>query len=81
MTTPPPRVPLAERYDRPPAGGSARLRWWLGRIEAGWRRNRRIGSMGYDDAAEWFGVYVREYVDVLGPRMMEIERHEREEGR
>jgi hypothetical protein len=47
--------------------------------DQGYRSGPR--SMGYDDAAEWFGVYVREYVDVLGPRMMEIERHEREEGR
>ena len=34
-------------------------------IKAGWKPNRRISGMGYDDSAHFFGVYVWEYINVL----------------
>jgi hypothetical protein len=45
------------------------LAWWLERIngEEQWRPNRRVRLMGYDEKAEWFGVYLWEYLEVLAP--------------
>jgi hypothetical protein len=70
---PPPRV---DRYvywlDQPPEP-STRLQWWLDRITAGWRPNRRIRAMGYDESADWFGIYIWEWTNVLWPRLAEVQ--------
>jgi len=63
-----PKVPPASEQ-------SDRCLWWVGRIQDdGWRRNRRISAMGYDEAAEWFGVYIWEYLHVLLPLMGHLEK-------
>lgn len=64
----PPRV--TDRYlhwNRPPRQVSDRCHAWAARIAAGWKRNRRIGMMGYDAVSEWFGVYIWEWLNVLAP--------------
>ena len=73
----PPRV--GDRYafwSHPPPERSARCAWWVRRIEGGWRRNRRISGMGYDEASEHFGVYVWEYTNVLAPLLATLEDKE-----
>lgn len=64
----PPRVHDHYAYwTDPPPELSARCRAWADRIEQGWRRNKRVGSMGYDQSAEHFGVYIWEYLNVIQP--------------
>lgn len=62
----PPPVADIERWwtDKPPEY-SERCKYWLRQIERGWRPNRRILSQGYYGAAEWFGVYIFEYINVI----------------
>ena len=66
----PPRIryPEFEQYwVDPPPEPSARCLWWVDRINGGWRRNRRIGGLGYSMSAEYFGVYIWEWLHVLSP--------------
>lgn len=64
---------MAEPIDRyqywtePPPSPSAGLKKWLAKIEAGWRPNRRIGGMGYDEASQFYGVYIWEYLNIIQP--------------
>jgi hypothetical protein len=70
----PPRV--ADHYlywSNPPPSASPRCLYWVQRFEDGWRGNRRTGGFGYDEAAEYFGVYIWEYLNVLYPIMAEWE--------
>lgn len=71
----PPRVfdHYAFWRDRPPEQ-SARCTWWLARIAAGWRPNARVSAMGYDDKAEFFGVWMWEYLNVLYPVLAGLPR-------
>lgn len=66
----PQRVPDVTLYmtARPPHN-SQRLDYWLARIERGWTPNRRISSFGYHQAAEFFGIWIWEYLNVLMPRL------------
>ena len=62
----PPRVANIEAYWLdPPPEPSPRLKWWLARIAVGWRGNRRVLSQGYYSCAEYFGVYLWEWLNVL----------------
>ena len=61
----PPRVDRYAFWGKPPPQSSPRLAYWIARIEAGWRPNRRISRMGYDEAAAFYGVYLWEYFNVL----------------
>lgn len=66
----PPAVPC--RYDfwrYLPDDLSPRCSWWLRQIEVGWRPNRYIRRMGYDESAEWYGVYIAEYLHVIEPAL------------
>lgn len=71
MTAPPnpPRVGNHDTYwSEPPPEPSPRLVWWLDRIIAeSWEPNRRISAMGYDEASEWYGIYIWECQRVLRP--------------
>ncbi len=61
---------VTNRYQywmQPPPTQSERCAWWARRIEDGFIPNRRISAMGYDDAAEFYGVYVWEYLNVIAP--------------
>ena len=52
-------------WTHPPPKMSPRCTWWVDRIADGWRPNKRIRKMGYDEAAEYYGVYIWEYLNVL----------------
>ena len=51
----------------PPPEPSARLIYWKEKVEAGWKPNKRIRAFGYDEASEFYGVYIWEYLYVLRP--------------
>jgi len=74
----PEKVPCIEKYwtETPPAP-SDRLIYWLCQIAFdGWRPNRRISQMGYHEKAQFFGVYLWEYLNILAPVLMEHWRRE-----
>lgn len=54
-------------WQRLPPELSPRCQWWVERISAGWRPNKRIRTMGYYSSAWYFGVYIAEYLQVLSP--------------
>lgn len=64
----PPRVNDIEDYwaDQPPTP-SERCTYWVRQMQRGWLPNRRISGEGYYGAAEWYGVYLWEYLHVLAP--------------
>ncbi len=66
----PPRVedPYAT-WPYPLADLSPRCSYWLRQIDRGWRPNRHLRRMGYYEAAEWYGVYISEYLDVISARL------------
>lgn len=58
----------------PPPEISPRCAWWAAEISAGrFRPNQRVRRMGYDPAAEFFGVYIWEYLNVLRPLLDRLE--------
>jgi hypothetical protein len=64
----PPRVrDHYEFWSNPPPEPSPRLLYWKARIAAGWRPGRFIRRMGYDESAEYYGVWIWEYTQVLRP--------------
>lgn len=64
----PPRVALSESYwMSPPPQRSARCAYWVHQIERGWLPNRSICRNGYHSSADWYGVYIWEYLNVLAP--------------
>ncbi len=74
FTHPPARVDNVESYwTRPPPDPSRKCVWWQHRIRLGWRPNRRIRSLGYYSAAEFYGVYIWEYLNVICPLLVEVE--------
>lgn len=71
----PRRVDDPDRYwGDPPPERSARCAWWVERINAGWRRNRRLREMNYYASAGYFGIYIWEWQHVLYPLLCEVER-------
>lgn len=68
----PPRVKNIEEYwTEPPAEQSARCTWWVERIRAGWKRNKRIHALGYYERAAFFGVYIWEQLHVVDAALKE----------
>lgn len=64
----PPKVDDVIRYwAEVPPQASDRCVYWLEQVAAGWRPNRRISQFGYHEKAEWYGVYIWEYLRVLQP--------------
>jgi hypothetical protein len=64
----PPRV--KDKYEywlKPPPDPSPRCTWWLGEFAKGWQPNRRVRGEGYTGAADFYGVYVWEYLNVIAP--------------
>jgi hypothetical protein len=62
----PPRVKdVTEYWTKPPPEPSARLLYWRERFAKGWRPNIRIAKMGYHEKAEFYGVYIWEYLNEL----------------
>lgn len=69
----PPRVSDVETFWTEPPELSPRCKWWMSRIVAGWQRNSRLGGWGYYESAEYFGVYIWEWVNVLSPLLQAAE--------
>lgn len=63
----PPKVDRYEHWVSAPPKPSERLLCWIERFIEGWRPNRRISSMGYDSSAEWYGVFMWEYLCIIWP--------------
>ncbi len=61
------RLKIDLYWQEPPPEPSPSCRKWVAKIEAGWRPNRRISGMGYYTKAEFFNVYVWEYLNVIRP--------------
>lgn len=70
----PPRVADHYEYwgDEPPER-SERCAYWLRQIERGWRPNRRIAAECYDCSAQWYGVWIWEYVWAINPALRAAE--------
>lgn len=78
-TTPTQVKDVTEYWTSPPPEQSARAKYWLERLNAGWRPNRRIRQFGYHEAAKFFGVYIWEYINVLSPLINKPLMAEKEE--
>lgn len=65
----PPRVDRYAYWGTAPDEPSPRCVFWLRQIGRGWRPNCHIQRMGYDESAEWYGVFMWEYLNVLAPRL------------
>lgn len=62
----PPKVADEQAYwTSPPPEPSARCEWWRKQFAEGWRPNRRVSQMGYHEAANFYGVYIWEYLNVI----------------
>lgn len=75
VTLEPKPARVADRYLYwldPPTEVSERCRYWLRQIERGWRPNRLISGHCYDCSAEWYGVYIWEYLHLIAPRLAEL---------
>lgn len=67
----PPAVDDIERYwTTPPPVLSPRVEYWLRRLADGtWKPNKRFLRECYDCRTEWLGVYLWEYVNIIGPAL------------
>lgn len=68
--------PVADEYaywGNPPPKLSPRCVYWMRQIQRGWRPNRRIQIMGWSSSTEWFGVWTWEYLNVIYPKLRELE--------
>lgn len=63
------KLDATEYWTSPPPQPSPRLVLWLARIAAGWRPNANISTLNYHDSADWYGVYIWEWLNVLLPAM------------
>lgn len=63
------KIDVTKYWLDPPPEPSAGLIRWLDKVRNGWRPNRRIRFMGYHDSAEFYGVYIWEYLHVLMPAL------------
>ena len=73
----PPRVQLPPWEGHDPGPLSPRCLYWVTQIGRGWLPNRRISSMGYSGATDWFGVTTWEYLNVLTPLIAEKRKEPR----
>ncbi|MBV8093618.1 MAG: hypothetical protein JO110_10350 [Acetobacteraceae bacterium] len=64
-------IDITEYWTEPPPTPSPRLQQWLARIRSGWRPNKRIRTLGYHEAAEFYGIYIWEYLNVIRPALQE----------
>lgn len=58
-------------WNEPPPELSLRCLYWMERILNGWRPNRRFRSYGYHESAVQYGVWIWEWLYVLGPMLQE----------
>ena len=67
------KIDVTEYWSNPPPNPTENLIRWIGKIQSGWRPNRRIRRLGHQRSAEFFGVYLWEYVEVLCPILCKVE--------
>ena len=63
------RIDIQRYWTEPPPEPSPGLLKWSEKIRNGWTPNRRISAMDYYSSAEFFQVYIWEYVNVLSPML------------
>lgn len=61
------KVDRYEYWADPPPEPSPRLLTWVEKIRNGWYPNKRIRAEGYDSSADFYGVYIWEYLHVIAP--------------
>lgn len=61
-----------EYWMEPPPEPSPSLEKWKSRIKGGWRPNRRIQGMGYEEASHFFKIYYWEYLNVIAPLLRSL---------
>ena len=64
---PPPVANIYTHWVDAPSTLSQRCEYWLRQVRRGWRPSGRVRRMGREEAAEWYGVYIWEYVHVIVP--------------
>lgn len=68
------KIDVTLHVSDPPPQPSPTLAMWLEKIAGGWRPNRRIGAMGWEEAAEFYGVYAWELFNVIRPAIREAKK-------
>lgn len=63
----PMKINVEQYWTEPPPEPSPRCTFWYQRIKEGWRPNKRIRGMGFQEAAEFYGVYIWEYFHIIRP--------------
>ena len=66
---------VANHYDywaEEPPEISLRCQYWLRQIDRGWRPNRHISCHCYDCSAEWYGVYIWEWLNLIYPKLSSL---------
>lgn len=69
---PPPVQGHCQYWQDPPPAPSPRCEYWVRQIQRGWRPNRRIRMEGYYSSAEWYGIYIWEYLNVISPMISQL---------
>lgn len=71
----PPPVDDSYRYwgDAPPEL-SDRCLWWVRQISRGWQPNKHIRRECRDCSAQWYGVYLWEFINVIYPALKDMEK-------
>lgn len=69
----PPKVEEVETYwGDPPPEPSERCLYWVRQVRRGWLPNKYISREGYHTSAEWYGVWIWEYLHILSPMINEF---------
>jgi hypothetical protein len=72
----PPRVTdIEDWWADPPPVLSDRCWYWMRQIERGWMPNRRISGEGYYGSADWYGVWIWEWLNIIHP-LIAVKREE-----
>lgn len=61
------KLKVTDYWGEPPPEPSPRLSEWIQKFNDWWKPNRRIRQMGYHKSAEFYGVYIWEYINVIRP--------------
>ena len=67
------KLVVYEYWSEPPPEPSPKLAKWIEKICSGWKPNRRISVMSYEEASEFYDVYIWEYFNVIQPLIKEME--------
>lgn len=58
-------IDIQEYWSGPPPEPSPKLGKWIAKIQSGWTPNKRIRALGYYSSAEFFQIYLWEYLNVI----------------